>query len=621
MGSHCVVYIHHRLLCSISSQERSPNMLSVLLVFILSLRGAVSSSRNLEPQEEIAELKKIIEDQNLEIANLKLDWRRQKTAMEERTAQQTEVIQGQQRQKEDLKEALRAQGSIRDILGNRTEGLEDRVVVELQEFVDRIRSFLDTESALEVQVTRLVENMRTCNITSSMDTAAPPVTALSTGTAPAHFPMMASQKSSGAGWDTHHGTDCYQGRGGVPLSPDPYHQSLTLAQCQAACGDRCQGVVVRAGGTGSGICYRRSSISIGSCVRDPAWNVYVKRSSSSGSSGGTGAAGWRQTPGVDCYQGRGGTPIHPDPHSNSMSVSQCQAACSSRPECQGVITGGGGKCYLRTNINVSQCVRDSQWTLHLSPRYSGSTGVTPTATPAPTSSRYYGCNGGVRAYPRNLPNSHYYTRLCNTYKGLRVVSGRYASDRAIQKSAELLDRVTDLVDPRVMAAMTRNGFRHAVMGTYPSERTTNIPEHAFLEPVYWNERARGLGATMAVPVGSGAEENVLCHSNDRYKGEDITIHEFAHSLHLTGLAPVFPGFDQRLQGLYYAARTAGVWGSGHYAMTDFKEYFAEGVQSFFGCNMADYHAPVTRDLLRRRDPNLYNFIAQYLGNNQWQRSC
>merc|ERR1711962_62197 len=147
MGSHCVVYTHHRLLCSISSQERSSNMFPVLLVLILSLRGAVSSSRNLEPQEEIAELKKIIEDQNLEIANLKLDWRKQKKAMEEQTAQQAEVIQSQQRQKEDLKEALRAQGSVGDILGNRTEGLEDRVVVQLQEFVDRIRSFLDTESA------------------------------------------------------------------------------------------------------------------------------------------------------------------------------------------------------------------------------------------------------------------------------------------------------------------------------------------------------------------------------------------------------------------------------------------------------------------------------------------
>ena len=53
------------------------------------------------------------------------------------------------------------------------------------------------------------------------------------------------------------------------------------------------------------------------------------------------------------------------------------------------------------------------------------------------------------------------------------------------------------------------------MGSYPSELTTDIPEHSFLDPSFWDERARGLGATLAVPVGSSAEENVMCHRNDR----------------------------------------------------------------------------------------------------------
>lgn len=187
------------------------------------------------------------------------------------------------------------------------------------------------------------------------------------------------------------------------------------------------------------------------------------------------------------------------------------------------------------------------------------------------------------------------------------------------KTAEILDQVTAYVDPRVTTAMTRNNFRHAVMGTYPSELTTHIPEHAFLDPGYWNERARGLGATIQVPVGSSAEENVMCHANDRYKGEDITVHEFAHSLHLLGLAVAFPSFDGELKGLYNAARASGLWGSGHYAMTDFKEYFAEGVQSFFDTNAADSYAPVTRNQLYQKDRNLYNLIVRYLGNNPWKR--
>lgn len=179
------------------------------------------------------------------------------------------------------------------------------------------------------------------------------------------------------------------------------------------------------------------------------------------------------------------------------------------------------------------------------------------------------------------------------------------------------------VDPRVAQSMNAKGFRHAVMAAYPQEVTTHIPEHAWLG-AYWNERARGLGATVATPVGSSAEENALCHSNDRYRVEDITIHEFAHSMHLLGFALVFPTFNSELTGLYNAARYGNFWGTGAtgtYAMTDFKEYFAEGVQSYFDTNAPDNYAPITRDQLWRKDPNLYHFLNRYLGNNPWKRTC
>ena len=64
--------------------------------------------------------------------------------------------------------------------------------------------------------------------------------------------------------------------------------------------------------------------------------------------------------------------------------------------------------------------------------------------------------------------------------------------------------------------MISNGFRHAVMAAEPTELTNNIPEHANLGKE-WNERARGLGATLHNPLGISAEENILCHSNDRYR--------------------------------------------------------------------------------------------------------
>ena len=75
-----------------------------------------------------------------------------------------------------------------------------------------------------------------------------------------------------------------------------------------------------------------------------------------------------------------------------------------------------------------------------------------------------------------------------------------------------------------------------IMAEYPIEKTTDVPEHSFLKVSYhmhlqsqfyaayimqfqddpdtdWDERARGLGGTLHIPVSSGAEENVMCYDD------------------------------------------------------------------------------------------------------------
>jgi len=167
--------------------------------------------------------------------------------------------------------------------------------------------------------------------------------------------------------------------------------------------------------------------------------------------------------------------------------------------------------------------------------------------------------------------------------------------------------------------MVINGFRHAVMGRYPKELTTQLPEYSHLDSTYWDERARGLGAMLSVPLGSSAEENAMCHSDDRYLGEDITIHEFAHSLHLLGLDYVYPQFSAQLKSAYTNAKNNKLWGSKHYAMTDYKEYWAEGVQSFFNANRGI--GPNTRAALQAQDSTLYSIIHDVIGNNPFKRVC
>ena len=70
-------------------------------------------------------------------------------------------------------------------------------------------------------------------------------------------------------------------------------------------------------------------------------------------------------------------------------------------------------------------------------------------------------------------------------------------------------------------------------------------------------------------VGSSAEENALCYPDDRfeilyndnsrvlifrYKGYDLTIHEFAHSLANLGLKYAFSSFESKLKQLYQNAK-------------------------------------------------------------------
>ena len=111
--------------------------------------------------------------------------------------------------------------------------------------------------------------------------------------------------------------------------------------------------------------------------------------------------------------------------------------------------------------------------------------------------------------------------------------------------------------------------RVAVIGAH--EQTTQIPEHSWLPP-WWNQRARGLGATETAPVSTGGEENLLCYTNDRYRNEDIFLHEFSHGVHLLGAKYAISGWDSRLQQLYATAKRTGLWAN-TYAMSTDKEYF------------------------------------------------
>src|SRR5687767_6809883 len=136
-------------------------------------------------------------------------------------------------------------------------------------------------------------------------------------------------------------------------------------------------------------------------------------------------------------------------------------------------------------------------------------------------------------------------------EGFPIVSSSNVSDYALLEASwivrQMLTNRTDLLH-----AMASNNVRLAVMAW--NEFTTDIPEHSDLKSaVYWDRRARGLGATRARPAVSCAEENLLCYPGDPYSTENILIHEFAHAIHEMGMNTVDRTFDKRLRAAFARA--------------------------------------------------------------------
>ena len=78
---------------------------------------------------------------------------------------------------------------------------------------------------------------------------------------------------------------------------------------------------------------------------------------------------WKKTAGLDCYEGKGGDPLGPEPFSTNLSLEQCRDACDQDNQCQGIIRKASdqqeqGFCYKRTNLQLGNCVQDSVWDLH-----------------------------------------------------------------------------------------------------------------------------------------------------------------------------------------------------------------------------------------------------------------
>jgi hypothetical protein len=221
----------------------------------------------------------------------------------------------------------------------------------------------------------------------------------------------------------------------------------------------------------------------------------------------------------------------------------------------------------------------------------------------------------VTSLPAVMKLSPFYRKFVSA-SGYPIVSSGKVNDYALKEAAYLADMML-AKRPDVRKAMIDGGSRLVVMAY--DEFTTDVPEHSHMTPKdFWDARARGLGGSRKDPVCSCGEENLLGLKGDPYFSENILIHEFAHNIHLRGMAVVDPTFDERLKASYERAMKAGLWKT-KYASTNHAEYFAEGVQSWFNNNRPpdhDHNHVDTRKELREYDPGLAEVCEEVFGDTE-----
>jgi len=227
-------------------------------------------------------------------------------------------------------------------------------------------------------------------------------------------------------------------------------------------------------------------------------------------------------------------------------------------------------------------------------------------------------HGQVTGIPegKNIPS--FYQKYIET-EGLYVTSSGKVSDEALLKACDIISLML-AKRPDVKAHMVKKGCHVMIIGK--DEETCDLPEFAHIcncedSIKYWNWRARGFGGAPEDEFSSSCgEENLLALPQDKYVGENILIHEFAHLIHTVGIVGVEPDFNERLEALRQNAIRKGLWEK-TYAVSNKEEYFAECVQSFFNCNRYAEPANGVHNWVNRRtklktyDPDMYRLLQKY----------
>jgi len=190
----------------------------------------------------------------------------------------------------------------------------------------------------------------------------------------------------------------------------------------------------------------------------------------------------------------------------------------------------------------------------------------------------------------------------------QLLEGEHAEEgaRALAMLANHLQRIAILAPPKQLADLRKVEiwiqWRHPTLGAMQYH-----PDLGWLKNHGHDPRLH-----KKVHITRAAE---LLSRSQMIKHPAVILHELAHGYHDQVL-----GFEEpRIRAAYGAAKKAGNYEEvllftgatvRHYAMTDHKEYFAEGTEAYFYRN--DFYPFVAAEL-KQHDPDFYELLQEIWG--------
>ncbi len=206
--------------------------------------------------------------------------------------------------------------------------------------------------------------------------------------------------------------------------------------------------------------------------------------------------------------------------------------------------------------------------------------------------------------------------------GIAVISTENVADEALFRAAAIFDEML-INRPDIRETLIRHRVHIVVVGR--SEDTFDLtPYRQYRDRIeleaFGDEGPRGLGPNRLTPTLI-PEENLLCDHDDPYLGHDVAVHEFAHAIDFAIRSGISSGgFSQSLASAYRSGAESGPW-DGTHAGRNTAEYWATGVQSWFGLVGPFYPHKNNRLDLIQYAPDLARLVDETLGDFELNATC